>query len=107
MMTFLMCTASSLTKRLYTAVASSLLLCTFLLHSAHAASPAFKIIGADEQQQANISAWFSKLNESCELSAIQERSLLKKSRKKTQQALEALGYYQADIDVQISYTSNC
>ena len=94
-------------KRLFTAFASGIILCLLLAHTAQAASPSFSVTGADEQQQANISAWLSKLNESCELSPIQERNLLKKSRENTQQALQALGYYHADIDLHINYNKSC
>lgn len=107
MMKLSMRTASSITQYLFTAFAHSCFLCLLFIPIAHAANPTLLISGADAQQESNLRAWLGKLNENCKLSPVQERSLLTKARKNSQLALQALGYYHADIQVQIKHNKSC
>lgn len=73
----------------------------------YAQSPKVEVLGADEQQKTNILAWLGNLHEDCDLPLLRERSLLKRSSANVEKALQALGYYQADIGLKVVRQQDC
>lgn len=89
----------------YRAGLGSILLC--LSFTLCAAEPVFRISGASAEQQANIEAWLGTPREGCALPANRERSLQRNTRNDVNKAMQALGYYHADIQLSLKRSNDC
>lgn len=95
-------------KHLFSYLSACLLCCALLSQQAVAASsPKASIHGIDTELKENVQLWLASLLDDCELSPLRERIVLRRARNNTEQALQALGYYQADIKLQIIHQENC
>lgn len=85
------------------------LLAALLLFStaAFAATPEVRVQGGTSEQQDNIITHLMRADMSCERDPWQERLLLRDARRKTEQALQALGHYHARIEVAIVPDDDC
>ena len=70
-------------------------------------APALMLEGVNAGQKDNITAWLGNLPEDCNLPAMQEQALLRRARQDARKALEAIGYYQARIDVKLEHVEEC
>lgn len=91
---------------------ASLLCCVALCQQAVAASksaskPTAAIHGLDSELKENVQLWLDNLLDDCNLSPLRERVVLRRAHNYTEQALQALGYYQADIKLQIIHSESC
>lgn len=84
-----------------------LLYCLVCSSLAWSAAPKLSIQGVEADLKTNIDLWLGGLLEDCDISPLRERILLQKARKNTEQALQALGYYQADILLDIQHSESC
>lgn len=72
-----------------------------------AAEPTFSISGATTEQEANIRGFLGKPRENCNMPRARERRFLRNSRADIEKALQALGFYHADIQLTIKRLEDC
>lgn len=82
-----------------------LCLSLLLVGTARANSPTLVIEGGDSALQDNLHAWLAVAREPCELAGWRERTVLRNARRDGEKALQALGYYQANLHARIEPAS--
>lgn len=85
----------------------ALLLALLLSPTLFAAEPRVSVSGATSEQTDNIAGYLGKPNEPCTLSGARERRYLRRAREEVNKALNALGFYHADIDLNIERDEEC
>src|SRR5690606_11753287 len=92
------CERTVYTPLLYGALAALLLLSAGRVH---AASPGLQLSGVSGELQDNLHAHVALGNEPCELPNWRERATLRNARRGADNALRALGYYNATVTAEL------